>query len=70
MGVQPLTGNKQSQSLSNPTGSSVTPPTSSVGGASSSGTGLGGKVQSATEQLVQMQDKPAEKERDPTQNLG
>ena len=67
MGVQPLPGNKQQQqSLGT---STVTPPTSGVGGAST-GTGFGGKGQSATEQLVQMQDRPAEKERDVTQNLG
>ena len=69
MGVQPLPGNKQQQSLGTHASSTVTPPTSGVGGASTA-TGFGGKGQSATEQLVQMQDRPAEKERDATQNLG
>lgn len=64
MGVQPLPGNKQQPSL----GSAIPNSTGGVGGAS--GLGYGGKGQSATEQLVQMQDKPGNKERDPTENLG
>ena len=64
MGVQPLPGNKQPQSLGN------TIPTSTGGVGSASGLGFGGKGQSATEQLVQMQDRQTDKERDPTQNLG
>ena len=77
MGVQPLPGNKQPQSLSNTAGGGALP-AGNVGGATSGsssggsggGPGIGGRGQSATEQLVQMQDKPSEKERDPTQNLG
>ena len=72
MGVQPLPGNKQPQSLSNTGGGAL--PGSNVSGASSGGgggggLGIGGRGQTATEQLVQMQDKPSD-ERDPTQNLG
>ena len=71
MGVQPLPGNKAPQSLSNHTGTSGPVPTSTSGvGGASGGAGFGGKGQTATEQLVQMPDKPSDKERDPTQNLG
>ena len=82
MGVQPLPGNKQPQSLSNTTGGGAPPAGGNMGGATSSsggtgssasgggGLGIGGRGQSATEQLVQMPDKPSEKERDPTQNIG
>ena len=69
MGVQPLPGNKQPQSLGNSTTGQVPTSTAGVGGASG-GAGFGGKGQSATEQLVQMPDKTADKERDPTHNLG
>ena len=69
MGVQPLPGNKQPQSLGNSTSGQVPTSTGSVGGVTG-GAGFGGKSQSATEQLVQMQDKLGDKERDPTQNLG
>ena len=76
MGVQPLPGNKQPQSLSSTTGGGALPgsnlggATSGSSGGSGGGPGVGGRGQSATEQLVQMHDKPSEKERDPTQNLG
>ena len=77
MGVQPLPGNKQPQSLSNTAGGGALS-ASNVGGATSGGgssggsggLGIAGRGQTATEQLVQMQDKPGDKERDPAQNLG
>ena len=71
MGVQPLPGNKQPQSLSNTGGGGAAPGTTAGGGATAAnGLGITGRGQSATEQLVQMPDKPSEKERDPTHNLG
>lgn len=68
MGVQPLPGSKQSQSVGNHSGPGA--PLSETTGGHASGLGFGGRGQTATEQLVQMQDKLHDKERDPAHNLG